>query len=515
MSNALPPGRSIHRRALFGFVDADGWAYAFVKATFWLFVIIIVLGYIPDRAYYFMVSRTLDIVGTPGLSVVNLCPPENGPTVPCPVPAGGVLPWQTSPDAINLPQPRTGGVVAAIGKQLLYIGGSDGKAAQSNTYITNAANGTFDTWTDGPALPEARTDAALANLNGTAYLIGGTGPDGKPTTSVWSLGIDTDTGKLGTWTDLKLPLPAARTSAVAVAVTDGLVVLGGKDENGKVSPTVWKSTLDSNGKLGDWKEQPGLPHAVSGASVAFVGSFLWVYGGSDDAGATNAVQRADYGNTSVSTVAASGAPGGSGAPAAAASPASSAAPVLGVVRWAVATDASSGAFNLPAPRTGGAGFVSNGAIYLAGGSDGTAAHTEMYWAIPDNSGNLVGGWSHLTATDLPAAISGAAPITTGGYAVLIGGTAASGPIGSSTRTSLAPGEPFFQLGLIGMVIPGLQIGGAIGTQLGLLAAAGVGTGNFAILVAVGWAFNHRVQLKAWRERRKRERAARAPAPTEG
>jgi hypothetical protein len=510
MTNALPPGRSLHRRALFGFVDADGWGYAFIKATFWLLVIIVTLGYIPDRAYYFIVSRTLDIVGTPGISVVNLCPPENGPTVPCPVPAGGVLPWQTSPAAINLPAARTGGVVAQVGKQLLYIGGSDGKAPTSNVYLTTSANGTFDAWSDGPALPAARTSAALANLNGTAFLIGGTGPDGKATDTVWSLGLDTDTGKLGTWQDQSdLKLPAPRAGAAAIAVPDGIVVLGGKDANGKVSTTVWKSTIDTtSGKLGAWKEEAGLPHAVSGASIAFVGTFLWVYGGSDDAGATNIVQRADYGDLP----AAPAASGAAGSAAPAASPAASAAaPPQGVVKWAVASDATAATFNLPAPRTGAAGFVSNGALYLAGGSDGTAAHTEMYWAIPDNNGNLTGGWSHLDATDLPAAITDAAPIVTGGNAVLIGGTTSAGPVASSTRASLAPGAPFFQLGLIGVVVPGLQIGGQIGTQLGLLAAAGVGTGNFVLLCALGWAFNHRAQISAWRDRRRREKAAKAPA----
>jgi hypothetical protein len=84
------------------------------------------------------------------------------------------------------------------------------------------------------------------------------------------------------------------------------------------------------------------------------------------------------------------------------------------------------------------------------------------------------------------------------------------------RANLGPQSPFFQAGLVGflpgVVIPGLQIGGQIGTQLGLLAAAGVGTGNFAILVALGWAFNHKPQIAAWRDRRRREREAKAPKP---
>ena len=89
MAKALPAGRPVHRRALFGLFDSDGWAWAFTKAFFWLLVIIMTLGYVPDRAYYFVVSRTLDL-GILGWSPVNLCPPENGTEMPCPVPTGAI-----------------------------------------------------------------------------------------------------------------------------------------------------------------------------------------------------------------------------------------------------------------------------------------------------------------------------------------------------------------------------------------------------------------------------------------
>src|SRR4029077_5654286 len=170
MARALPAGRPIKHRPVFGLFDPDGWAWATVKAGFWLFVIIVTLGYVPDRAYYFIVSRTFDIIGTPGLSIITLCPPENAPTVPCPVPAGGVLPWQASPPEINLPQPRTNGAAAQIGTTLFYIGGTDGKTASATTYQATVDKGTIGAWAEGPALPAARADAGIATLNGTVYL---------------------------------------------------------------------------------------------------------------------------------------------------------------------------------------------------------------------------------------------------------------------------------------------------------------------------------------------------------
>ena len=536
MAKALPAGRAVKRRPLFGLFDPDGWGWASTKAFFWLLVIIMTLGYIPDRAYYFVVSRTLEL-GILGWSPVNLCPPENGRDMPCPVPAGAVIPWQAAPAEANLPQPRTGGAATQLGTNLLYIGGSDGSAPTATTFVTKIDKGTFGAWAEGPALPAARANGGLAILSGTAYLVGGLGPDGAPTATVWSIGLNPDTSELDTWKAVEgVTLPEARSGAAVVAVSDGIVVAGGLGPNRAPTATVWKATVDSAGKLGAFKEQPALLHPVTEASAALEGTFLWVYGGSDANGPTAVVQRADYGVAStasgsaapgvpsgapsalppavtpaasgpaasspapIATAAASQAPSGTSAP----GPAASGAPEA-VLKWAVPAGS-----NLPGPRTGGADFAANGALYVAGGSDATGPKRELYWALPDANGNLPGGWRHLDLDDLPSGLTDAAPVVSGSNVILIGGTSAGGPVASSIKASLAPQEPFFRLGLVGVVIPALQIGGEIGQQLGYLAAAGVGTGNFVMLVAIGWALNHRPQLQAWWERRRLAREARVP-----
>jgi hypothetical protein len=494
---------------MFGLFDSDGWAWATSKAFFWLLVLIMTLGYIPDRAYYFVVSRTIEL-GILGWSPVNLCPPENGPTMPCPVPGGAVLPWQASPGEAALPAARTEGSAAQLGTNLLYIGGLDGSEPSATTYAATIDEGNIGAWSEGPELPAARANASIAILSGTAYLVGGIGPDGEPTDTVWSLGLDPDSGELGTWTELEdVTLPEPRAGAAAAAVTDGIVVAGGVGADGSPTATVWKSTLDSNGALGEFTDQPALLQAVTNASMVLEGTFLWVYGGSDAGGPTAAVQRADYGTAST----ASGSPDPAQPTAAATAgepaptPAASGA-VQGVVRWAT-PDATG---NLPAPRTGGSGFAANGALYLVGGSDGTTEQRQLYWAIPDALGNLPGGWRHLDPTDLPEGRADAAAVVSGSTAFLLGGTINGEATATSVRASLAPEEPFFQLGIAGVTVPALQIGGEIGQQLGYLAAAGVGTGNFVILVIVGWAFNNRPAISGWWERRKAAREAKAPTP---
>ena len=92
------------------------------------------------------------------------------------------------------------------------------------------------------------------------------------------------------------------------------------------------------------------------------------------------MQRADYGSAPAAE--------GSAGP----SPAASGEATQGVVRWTVDP-----LFNLPGPRTGASGFAANGALYLVGGSDGTAPRKELYWALPDATGALPAGWHHLAA----------------------------------------------------------------------------------------------------------------------
>ena len=128
---ALGPGTAVpRRRAVFGLLDADGWGWASVKAFVWLIIIIFILGYLPDRAYYLTVGRTVDL-GVLVWSPINLCPPSNE-TLPCPAPVGALVPWQVSPPELNLPEPRTDGSALQVGTQIFYIGGSDGQTAKSD-----------------------------------------------------------------------------------------------------------------------------------------------------------------------------------------------------------------------------------------------------------------------------------------------------------------------------------------------------------------------------------------------
>ena len=132
---------------------------------------------------------------------------------------------------------------------------------------------------------------------------------------------------------------------------------------------------------------------------------------------------------------------------------------------------------------------------MIGGTDANNATVATnYWAVPNAANGTISAWQHLDDTDLPAPVAGAAAAVVGGDAFLIGGSGAQGQdLASTDRANLAPGLPYFRLGLFGVTIPALSIKGDIGLQLGYLAAAGAGTGGLIFLILIGWAFSHRPQ----------------------
>jgi len=470
---ALGAGMSVpRRRAVFGLLDADGWAWASIKAFAWLIIIIFILGYLPDRAYYLTVGRTVEL-GVLAWSPINLCPPTNE-KLPCPAPVGALVPWHPSPPELALPAARTDGAILQVGTKILYIGGSDGTTAQKTVYVARTVgSGNFDTWANGPALPEPRADASVAYVAGSIYLIGGIDDTGAPTDTVYVLTPDGLTGELGEWKPAPgaLTLPEARSGAAAAVTTDGLLMIGGRNAAGPVT-TTWKSLVDTKGALGKWNVEQQLASPQADGTAVVVGDFVWLYGGSDAKGPVGAVQRGAFGKA-----AAAGLPVN---------------PDAGkVIRWDVNNSA-----NLPVARTNAAGWGTNGAIYLAGGDDGGGPKAEIYWAIPTSTGDLR-EWKHLDVGDLPApGLEGAAAVVTGPNAVLVGGSTVGGVLASSARANTAPQSPFFQLGLFGATVPGLKIEGEIGQQLGYLNATGVGTVDFIILILIGWGFAHKPQARA-------------------
>ena len=472
---ALPASR--RRRALGGLLDADGWAWAGVKAVFWFVVIILLLGYIPDRAYYFTVQKTVD-VGLLAWAPINFCPPDNEGT-PCPVPAGATLPWHTAPEEVRLPAGRTDGAGGVIGQVYIYAGGSDNEQVPSaDVYISRAVGtGNIDAWSAGPALPEARADAGYLVLGNSLYVIGGFDADGAATDTVYSLTVGNDGSLPDAWVEEEaLKLPEARAGSSAVAVSDGIVLMGGTDGTAATN-TVWKSKQVTGGGLGEWVPQSPLFEANVDGVAVHVGDVIFLIGGRNDAEAVVAtVQQGLVGGPNATTDD----------------------PNAIVAQWRVSAQT-----NLPGPRSNMSGFTANGGIYVQGGNDGTTQSAETFWTIPDADG-VIAGWKSLDQTDLGQGIEGSAAVVSGSHAFLIAGLTPQGVTNDIARANLAPQTPFFQLGLLGATLPALKLDGEVGQQIGYLNAATVGAINFILLILIGYGYNHPAKVQAlWARIRRR------------
>lgn len=488
---ALPPG-AVRRRTAFGLFDADGWTWATIKATFWFLLILFLLGYVPDRFYYFTVSPTID-VGFNVISPINLCPGENRLS-PCPAPAGAVVPWEASPEQLALPQPRVGAGTVSSGENVYVIGGNTGSGATDSVLGSLLFEGNLTEWQEATALPDARSDAAVLSLAGTPYVIGGNDGAGNPSDTVFRGVIEE--GRLTGWEEVEdNPLPEPLADLAAVPTINGIYVFGGRSEEG-LSRAVYHAEFESatSATLEQWEEatELPLPQPRADASAVILGSLIYVLGGEGPDGPSDSVffLALDLdGQPQVDPR--TERPFG----------------------WGISAGQAAG-FALPEPRARHASFVNAGAMYVLGGvgADGQLAASN-FWAVPDSVEGTIPEWRRLGDTELPQAQADATVVAIGGHAFVIGGETAEGPSDGSLRARLAPAPPFFRLGLFGATVPALGIGGEVGQELGYLSAAGVGTVNFVILILVGWAYSHRRQTFRFFERISRGRF-RAPPEDE-
>lgn len=469
---ALPSGAT-RRRVAFGLLDAQGWTWAGLKATFWFLFIIFMLGYIPNLAYFFTVSNTVE-VGYNFASVVNLCPAENE-DLPCPSPTGAMLPWQPSPEELALPSARSGSAVYQSGTNVYLIGGMVGEAATNEVLVTEVSTeANLSPWTQGPALPQPRSDAAIGLYTGIPYVVGGLDASGAPTSTVFK-GILED-GVLTGWeladgtdgTD-ELTLPRPISGASIVPGTSGFMLVGGRDADGQPTDGVhvaWVEFDSTNGRLLAWQPLEGLalPEARTDMVTASIGDFIYVVGGEGPEGATDTVYRLELSDREPAT--------------------NEVGETLG---WSVAPEGEL----LPEARTDAIAFSASGSVYVIGGYDETGEPQEsMLWAVADTeTGNFDDGWQRLEETDLPLATADAPMAGVGGSAFIFGGQTAEGATDGSMRAGLSPSSPFFQLGIAGATIPALSIKGEVGQQLGYINAMTVGMINFVILIIIGVAFS--------------------------
>ena len=276
----------------------DGWGWASVKAFVWLIFIIFILGYLPDRAYYLTVGRTVDL-GVLVWSPINLCPPTNE-TLPCPAPVGARRSrGSTSPAELALP--------GAADRRLGPPGRDADPVHRRHRRDDRAVRRSTSRRRSGPATstsgPRARrspsrgpTRASPTSPAASTSSAASTPPARRPTT-VFVLSPDSQTGALGAVDDRRRPQPARGRAAAPrprSPPTASCSSAAGTPPGRSTRPCKTRARLEGHAR-----------GVVGGAAArsrrrptrrpSLVGDYLWLYGGSDANGPTGTVQRGAFG----------------------------------------------------------------------------------------------------------------------------------------------------------------------------------------------------------------------------
>ena len=179
---------------------------------------------------------------------------------------------------------------AGAGQLVFVTGGADGALSPTTTvrYSEIDATGQFSAWTDGQSLPAARAfhGAALATpfnalvdtlQAGQLFVVGGIDDTGAPTSTVYHSPVELDRTN-PVWSEVT-PLPQPLHSMGVTVFRSWLYVAGGAGPGNAPSDAVYRARIQEDGSLGPWETQPALPIAVAYTSLAQSAGVLYVPGG--------------------------------------------------------------------------------------------------------------------------------------------------------------------------------------------------------------------------------------------
>lgn len=211
----------------------------------------------------------------------------------------------------SLPQARQGfpTVIAIIGTDsyIYALGGNTANSTDANGKTLNAStvySGVIDNtngsipgaWSTATALPAARGFSAgvVANGfnskvsgNGTIYVLGGLDNTGSATSTVYYANLNSDgtipaSGTTGSWT-ATTPLPQALFAHGAVIFQGRIYVVGGNGTDGIPVSTVYSAVVKSDGTIGSWQTLSALPEGRAYHQLVTVADYLYVIGGDNTA----------------------------------------------------------------------------------------------------------------------------------------------------------------------------------------------------------------------------------------
>ena len=188
---------------------------------------------------------------------------------------GQIEKWNNEP---NLPERLLNHAAVVWNGRIYVLGGWNGYSSQDKTYYAeiNSVDGSLGNWNENPIdLPFPWESTCASVHDGRIYMFGGWhGPNGPPHDKVYSASIETD-GTVGIW-DENPSLPEERAWTRCALINDDIYVVGGSSGPSIAEKTVYKAKLG-----GDWTEVQSIPEARIGHSVVTFQGRIYVTGGHD------------------------------------------------------------------------------------------------------------------------------------------------------------------------------------------------------------------------------------------
>ena len=244
------------------------------------------------------------------------------------------------------------------------------------------SDGTFAGWfQNGVVLPPnvSRLACNFVVTSNKLYMLGGYNNGVASSPEVYSATINAD-GTIGAWTQ-EPNMPGGTDDGYAFVVGNRIYMIAGELTGVPIS-AVYTTTINANGSLNTWTSAPSLPSVLTNFTVAVIKNRVYVFGGYSAAGG-------GYRNTIYTTT--------------------------------LNTDGTMNTWStygtLPTISAGGVVYVTKNKVYLFAGYNGTAWTTNVY-TTPINADGTLGTW--VSGTSLTQALSGMTVIATSSKLLLIG-----------------------------------------------------------------------------------------------
>jgi len=206
--------------------------------------------------------------------------------------SGGITSWT----ALNPLPVALKDAAVVVGNNTLYVMGGRNATQQFNTIYYAAINtdGTLGSWqTSAVTLPVNLWGHTAYYLKGYIYVAGGSSSASENTaiSNVYFAKVNAD-NTLSTFS-AGTSLPAARNKHSMVTYNSKLYILGGYDNSGTKSSTVYIATPALNGSTGAWSTGTALPVAISNHSSIVTNGLITVMAGAVGATLSNTVYYAN------------------------------------------------------------------------------------------------------------------------------------------------------------------------------------------------------------------------------